>query len=134
MFTLFSISEFRRTTSNTTNELRRYLSPIQKTIVKFYNCYVNKRYIVKSVLRIRVSEHSEELLLPFDYHYNLKMLGSGDSGHVIKLRGLPFSTTVDDVLDFLSGVNVVNGKEGDAYIIKCPISITIYLISLSTKF
>ncbi|KAI5635169.1 RNA recognition motif domain-containing protein [Phthorimaea operculella] len=40
------------------------------------------------------------------------MLGSGDSSHIIKLRGLPFSTTVEDVLDFLSGVNVVGGKEG----------------------
>ncbi|CAH2040104.1 unnamed protein product, partial [Iphiclides podalirius] len=40
------------------------------------------------------------------------MLGSGDAGHIIKLRGLPFSTTVEDVLDFLRGVNVVNGKEG----------------------
>uniref|UniRef100_A0A1E1WGD0 RRM domain-containing protein n=1 Tax=Pectinophora gossypiella TaxID=13191 RepID=A0A1E1WGD0_PECGO len=40
------------------------------------------------------------------------MLGSGDSSHIIKLRGLPFSTTVEDVLDFLVGVNVVGGKEG----------------------
>ncbi|KAJ2947216.1 hypothetical protein O0L34_g16925 [Tuta absoluta] len=40
------------------------------------------------------------------------MLGSGDSSHIIKLRGLPFSTTVEDVIDFLSGVNVVGGKEG----------------------
>ncbi|XP_053605283.1 heterogeneous nuclear ribonucleoprotein H2-like [Plodia interpunctella] len=40
------------------------------------------------------------------------MLGSGDSSHIVKLRGLPFSTTVEDVLDFLTGVNVVNGKEG----------------------
>ncbi|KAG6457014.1 heterogeneous nuclear ribonucleoprotein H2 [Manduca sexta] len=40
------------------------------------------------------------------------MLGSGDNGYVIKLRGLPFSTTVEDVLDFLNDVNVVNGKEG----------------------
>lgn len=40
------------------------------------------------------------------------MLGSGDGSHIIKLRGLPFSTTVEDVLDFLSGVNVVNDKEG----------------------
>ncbi|XP_013190425.1 heterogeneous nuclear ribonucleoprotein H [Amyelois transitella] len=40
------------------------------------------------------------------------MLGSGDSGHIVKLRGLPFSTTIEDVLDFLTGVNVVNGKEG----------------------
>ncbi|CAG4946333.1 unnamed protein product [Colias eurytheme] len=40
------------------------------------------------------------------------MLGSGDGGHIIKLRGLPFSTTVEDVLDFLSGVNVLNNKEG----------------------
>ncbi|KAL4711579.1 hypothetical protein ACJJTC_003596 [Scirpophaga incertulas] len=41
------------------------------------------------------------------------MLGSGDDGcHIVKLRGLPFSTTVEDVLDFLIGVNVVNGKEG----------------------
>ncbi|XP_026759661.1 heterogeneous nuclear ribonucleoprotein H-like [Galleria mellonella] len=40
------------------------------------------------------------------------MLGSGDSSHIIKLRGLPFSTTVENVLDFLNGVNVVNGKEG----------------------
>lgn len=40
------------------------------------------------------------------------MLGSGDNGHIVKLRGLPFSTTVDDVLDFLSGVNILNGKDG----------------------
>ncbi|CAG5034007.1 unnamed protein product [Parnassius apollo] len=40
------------------------------------------------------------------------MLGSGDGGHIVKLRGLPFSTTVEDVLDFLAGVNVLNGKEG----------------------
>ncbi|KAH9637057.1 hypothetical protein HF086_013873 [Spodoptera exigua] len=40
------------------------------------------------------------------------MLGSGDSSYIIKLRGLPFSTTVEDVLDFLRGVNVCNGKEG----------------------
>ncbi|KAJ0177526.1 hypothetical protein K1T71_006399 [Dendrolimus kikuchii] len=40
------------------------------------------------------------------------MLGSGDGSYIIKLRGLPFSTTVEDVLDFLNGVNVVNNKEG----------------------
>ncbi|CAH0724051.1 unnamed protein product, partial [Brenthis ino] len=40
------------------------------------------------------------------------MLGSGDGSHIVKLRGLPFSTTTEDVLDFLSGVNVINGKEG----------------------
>ena len=40
------------------------------------------------------------------------MLESGDSNHIVKLRGLPFSTTVEDVIDFLSGVNVINGKEG----------------------
>ncbi|CAH0582802.1 unnamed protein product [Chrysodeixis includens] len=40
------------------------------------------------------------------------MLGSGDSSYIIKLRGLPFKTTVEDVLDFLGPVNVVNGKEG----------------------
>lgn len=42
------------------------------------------------------------------------MLGSGDNGHIIKLRGLPFSTTVEDVLDFLGNVNVLNGKEGES--------------------
>lgn len=41
------------------------------------------------------------------------MLGSGDSTHIVKLRGLPFSTSVEDVLDFLNGVNVINGKEGN---------------------
>lgn len=41
------------------------------------------------------------------------MLGSGDSSYIIKLRGLPFKTTVEDVLDFLGPVNVVNGKEGN---------------------
>lgn len=41
------------------------------------------------------------------------MLGSGDGGNIVKLRGLPFSTTVEDVLDFLGGVNVLNGKEGE---------------------
>ncbi|XP_034828606.1 heterogeneous nuclear ribonucleoprotein F [Maniola hyperantus] len=40
------------------------------------------------------------------------MLGAGDGGHIIKLRGLPFSTTVQDVLEFLGGVSVVNGEEG----------------------
>ncbi|VVC99935.1 unnamed protein product [Leptidea sinapis] len=40
------------------------------------------------------------------------MLGSGDGSHIVKLRGLPFSTTVEDVLDFLNGVNVLNEKEG----------------------
>ncbi|XP_047504395.1 heterogeneous nuclear ribonucleoprotein F-like [Pieris napi] len=40
------------------------------------------------------------------------MLGSGDGGNIIKLRGLPFSTTIEDVLDFLTDVNVLNGKEG----------------------
>ncbi|XP_041968409.1 heterogeneous nuclear ribonucleoprotein H-like [Aricia agestis] len=40
------------------------------------------------------------------------MLGSGDSSFIIKLRGLPFSTTVDDVIDFLGGVNIVGGKDG----------------------
>ncbi|KAM3955009.1 heterogeneous nuclear ribonucleoprotein H2 [Aphomia sociella] len=40
------------------------------------------------------------------------MLGSGDNGHIIKLRGLPFSTTAEDVLDFLRDVNVVNDKDG----------------------
>ncbi|XP_063827726.1 heterogeneous nuclear ribonucleoprotein H-like [Ostrinia nubilalis] len=40
------------------------------------------------------------------------MLGSGDNGHIIKLRGLPFSTTVEDVIDFLGGINIINGKEG----------------------
>lgn len=43
------------------------------------------------------------------------MLGSGDGGNIIKLRGLPFSTTLEDVLDFLSGVNVLNGKEGNSF-------------------
>ncbi|XP_068622448.1 heterogeneous nuclear ribonucleoprotein H [Battus philenor] len=40
------------------------------------------------------------------------MLGSGDGNYIVKLRGLPFSTTVEDVLYFLRGVNVVNEKEG----------------------
>lgn len=40
------------------------------------------------------------------------MLGAGDSSYIVKLRGLPFSTTVADVLDFLQGVNVVNESEG----------------------
>ncbi|CAK1543753.1 unnamed protein product [Leptosia nina] len=40
------------------------------------------------------------------------MLSSGDGGNIVKLRGLPFSTTIDDVLEFLSGVNVLNGKDG----------------------
>lgn len=40
------------------------------------------------------------------------MLGSGDSGYIVKLRGLPFSTTVEDVIDFLNGVKIVDGKAG----------------------
>lgn len=44
------------------------------------------------------------------------MLGAGDSSYIVKLRGLPFSTTMEDVLDFLTGVNVVNGKEGIVFI------------------
>lgn len=41
------------------------------------------------------------------------MLGSGDSGYIVKLRGLPFSTTVEDVIDFLTDVNVLGGKAGE---------------------
>ncbi|CAG9787499.1 unnamed protein product [Diatraea saccharalis] len=40
------------------------------------------------------------------------MLGSGDNSFIVKLRGLPFSTRVEDVLDFLTNVNVLNGKSG----------------------
>lgn len=40
------------------------------------------------------------------------MSDSGEGTYVIKLRGLPFSTTVEDVVDFLSNVNIVNGKNG----------------------
>lgn len=39
-------------------------------------------------------------------------MGSGDSGYIVKLRGLPFSTTVEDVIDFLNGVKIVDGKAG----------------------
>lgn len=39
--------------------------------------------------------------------------GSGDNaGHVVKLRGLPFSTTAEEVVEFLSNVNICNGIEG----------------------
>lgn len=40
------------------------------------------------------------------------MNGSGDNSYIIKLRGLPFSTTAQEVLNFLNGVNVLNGKNG----------------------
>ncbi|XP_008486469.2 heterogeneous nuclear ribonucleoprotein H2-like, partial [Diaphorina citri] len=38
--------------------------------------------------------------------------GSEDDGFVIKLRGLPWSTTVDEILEFFDGVNVRNGRAG----------------------
>ncbi|KAI5704081.1 hypothetical protein M8J75_001813 [Diaphorina citri] len=37
---------------------------------------------------------------------------SEDDGFVIKLRGLPWSTTVDEILKFFDGVNVRNGRAG----------------------
>ncbi|KOB67995.1 putative Heterogeneous nuclear ribonucleoprotein H, partial [Operophtera brumata] len=40
------------------------------------------------------------------------MNGSGDNSYIIKLRGLPFSTTVQEVVTFLSDVNILNGKDG----------------------
>lgn len=40
------------------------------------------------------------------------MSNSDERGFIIKLRGLPFSTTVDDVVDFLSSVRIVGGSEG----------------------
>lgn len=39
--------------------------------------------------------------------------GSGDNaGHVVKLRGLPFTTTAEEVVDFLGDIKIINGIEG----------------------
>lgn len=43
------------------------------------------------------------------------MNGSGDNSFVVKLRGLPFSTTEQEVLTFLSDVKVLNGKNGKTF-------------------
>ncbi|XP_075209789.1 heterogeneous nuclear ribonucleoprotein H-like isoform X2 [Lycorma delicatula] len=45
----------------------------------------------------------------------MKMSASGDhddEGYVIKMRGLPWSTTVDEIIKFLDGCNIKNGKAG----------------------
>lgn len=38
--------------------------------------------------------------------------GSEAGVHIVKLRGLPFSTKKQDVVEFLSGVNIRNGLDG----------------------
>lgn len=35
-----------------------------------------------------------------------------EGGNVIKVRGLPWSTTVDEILKFFSECNIANGKAG----------------------
>lgn len=66
-------------------------------------------------LNIILGFHSKKIGEFLNYLYIkvfVTMLGSGDGSYIIKLRGLPFSTTAEDVLTFLSGVNVINDKEG----------------------
>lgn len=38
--------------------------------------------------------------------------GDQDDGYIVKLRGLPWSATVDDILKFFNDCNVRNGKGG----------------------
>lgn len=45
--------------------------------------------------------------------------GSEAGVHIVKLRGLPFSTKKQDVVEFLSGVNIRNGLEGKFMIFLC---------------
>ena len=39
-----------------------------------------------------------------------------DTGWVVRLRGLPFSASADEVLDFFDGLEVVGGAEGVVFI------------------
>lgn len=43
------------------------------------------------------------------------MNGSGDNSFIVKLRGLPFTTTAQEVMTFLSGVNILNEKDGKTF-------------------
>lgn len=36
----------------------------------------------------------------------------GEDGYIAKLRGLPWSATVDDILKFFSDCKILGGKEG----------------------
>lgn len=38
--------------------------------------------------------------------------GDQDDGYIVKLRGLPWSATVDDIIKFFKDCNVRNGKGG----------------------
>lgn len=40
------------------------------------------------------------------------MSNNEEEGHVIKVRGLPWSTTVDEIMTFFEECNILNGKEG----------------------
>ena len=38
--------------------------------------------------------------------------GNEDEGHVIKIRGLPWSATVEEILKFFDDCNILHGKAG----------------------
>lgn len=48
--------------------------------------------------------------------------GDGDdTPYIIRIRGLPWNTTKDEICDFFNGVNIVNGEHG------------IHLVTLATS-
>lgn len=60
----------------------------------------------------------------FDNNINDDIGGRGnydDSGNIIRIRGLPWNTTVREICDFFEGVNILNGENG------------VHLITLATN-
>lgn len=60
----------------------------------------------------------------FDNNINDDVGGSGnydDSVNIIRIRGLPWNTTVREICDFFEGVNILNGENG------------VHLITLATN-
>lgn len=60
----------------------------------------------------------------FDNNINDDIEGSGnydDIANIIRIRGLPWNTTVREICDFFEGVNILNGENG------------VHLITLATN-